>query len=362
GAVIVMFLIDGSVNPSDLILTGEVNGVIAFIENPAPGTYTLPVNQFLNPLNFSLDFDTNSVSNIVLAVGYEQGFEGTVRIGSVRTTSPIGDGVPIDPPPPDTQEPVTLDQISGTYFNAGRDGEGCQLTLEGDGETVVLTCYIYLGGEQAWIIGAGNYADNEITFSNMTLTGGADWGAAFDAGDVVRTPWGSVSMTWNNCNDASLTFAPSVPGFLPATLEVTKVTQSNCDGAGPGPAILLNQGTLFDPARDGEGFQLAVQGESGIYVLTWYTYLDGAQVWLIGTGIQDGSRIVFDDLVITRGGEFGPLFNPDDIERTPWGSLVLEYSDCNNATATITPLAGQSAFSGFEVAVRKLVQGTCPTN
>jgi hypothetical protein len=95
-------------------------------------------------------------------------------------------------------------------------------------------------------------------------------------------------------------------------------------------------------------------------VLTWYTYLNGEQVWLIGTGVQSGNTIAFDDLVITSGAEFGPDFDPADVVREPWGSLVLEYSDCNNARATATPLPGQTAFEAFEVDVRKLVTGVCP--
>ena len=158
----------------------------------------------------------------------------------------------------------------------------------------------------------------------------------------------------------TLDLAPTLPGFFPITIPVEKVTKLNCDGPGTPASVLLNQGTMFDPARDGEGFQITAQGDSAVYVITWYTYLNGQQVWLIGTGVQTGDTITFDDLVITSGAEFGPGFDPDDVVRDPWGSLVLEYSDCNNARATATPLPGQTAFEPFEVDVRKLVIGDCP--
>jgi hypothetical protein len=355
GAIIGLFLLNGTVDPNDIIPTGEYNGVVGFIENPTPGNYRLPIEDFINPVNPFFDFDLETVTNVLLVSAWTDGDDGTVRIGPVTTEGPIGGGPPIEP-----NEPVDKDKVSGTYFNPGRDGEGCQVTQEGDNQTFILTCYIYQGGAQAWIIGAGTFDAGEINFDPMTLTSGADFGDDFSADDVVRTPWGSAGMVWEDCNTATLFLAPTLPGFFPITIPVEKVTKFACDGPGAPDSVLLNQGTMFDPARDGEGFQIAAQGDSAVYVLTWYTYLNGAQVWLIGTGVQSGNTIAFDDLVITSGAEFGPGFDPDDVVREPWGSLVLEYSDCNNARATATPLPGQTAFEAFEVDVRKLVTGVCP--
>jgi hypothetical protein len=356
GALLGIFLINGTVDPGDVIPTGEFNGVVGFIEDLTPGRKRLAIDEFINPINPFFSFDLGTVTNVLLAIAWTDGNDGTVRIGPVTTEGPIGGGPPIEP-----NDPVDKDKVSGTYFNPGRDGEGCQVTQEGDNETFILTCYIYQGGEQAWIIGAGTFDAGEISFNPMTLTEGADFGDDFSAEDVVRTNWGSAGMTWEDCNTATLVLAPTLPGFFPLNvIPVEKVTKFACDGPGAPASVLLNQGTMFDPSRDGEGFQIAAQGDSAVYVLTWYTYLNGEQVWLIGTGVQSGNTIAFDDLVITSGAEFGPDFDPADVVREPWGSLVLEYSDCNNARATATPLPGQTAFEAFEVDVRKLVTGVCP--
>ncbi len=363
GAIVAMFLIDGSVDTSAVISGGVTNGVVAFIENPAPGDYSIPIADFVNPLDPFFDFNTGAVSHVVLVAGYSEGAQGVTRIGALSTTGPIGDGPDKEPPdnpddpPPDEQ---LIDFVSGTYFNPDRSGEGCQVTLEGDGVTIILTCYLFLDGAQAWIIGVGTLSNGQVIF-DMTLTSGADFGNDFDPDDVMRTPWGTAIMSWSGCNDASIELLPLLAAFEPITLDTTKVIPDDCQGDGADDDTLAFQGTLYDPQRDGEGFQIAAQGETGIYVLTWYTYLDGEQVWLIGTGTRAGSQMVFDDLVITSGADFGADFDPDDVVRTFWGSLMFLFTDCNSGIALITPdPLGQPEFAQFEMPVQKLVPGVCP--
>ncbi|KAA9131581.1 hypothetical protein F3N42_09710 [Marinihelvus fidelis] len=230
GAIVAVILINGSVSLSDVISGEETNGAVAFLENPGPGVYSLPIEQFFNFSNPTAPFDFTTVTVVAMSVAFEESFNGLVRIGPVTTSGPIGNGPdvgpPDDPPADDDLRPL----LSGTYYNA---------------------------------------------------------------------------------------------------------------------------------ARDGEGFQVTVLGETGIEVITWYTYLDGRQAWLIGTGIREGDRIAFDDLVITEGADFGPDFDPGDVVRIPWGSITLDYSDCNTAMATVSPKPELTSFDAFEVEVQKLVPGEC---
>lgn len=346
-------------NPDFFIVVtlNDTNLVSAFsvLEAPEPGRYSLPISGFFSAVP-TAPVDLTLIDSIVLVMGTDSATttSATVTIGPVSTTGSIGGG-PVVPVPED----VDKEDVSGTYFNAGRNGEGCQVTLEGDDQTIILTCYIFQGGEQAWIIGAGNFRDGEIDFDPMTITSGADFGDGFSASDVVRTRWGVAGMVWNDCNSATLTLLSELPGFPPINLELRKVTENDCAGSGPGQELLTNQGTMFNPSRDGEGLQIALQGSTDVYVVTWYTYLNGEQVWLIGTGVQTGNRIVFDELIITSGTGFGPNFNPANVVREPWGSLTLEFSDCNTAQATAVPLPGQPQFETFATQVQKLVPGAC---
>jgi len=357
GTVLTVFILDGTVSPGQVIPTGELNGVINFLQNPAPGSYTLPIADFLNPVDPFFNFDLTSVTNVVLGTAFIEGTEGTIRLGSISTTGPVGRGETIDPP----DEDLAAEDVNGTWFNPARDGEGCQLTLESDQTTIILSCYVFQDGEQAWFIGSGVYADGTVNFSPLVITTGGQFGDAFDTNDLVRSTWGAASLVLEDCNNATLALTPEAPGFEPFTLDLTKITQANCAGEGPSAAQLLPQGTLFDPARDGEGIQLSLQGDTNVYVMTWYTYVGGQQAWIVGSGTRTGDTLQFNDLIVTRGADFGSGFDPADVVRTPWGTVTLEFTDCNNALITADAFPGQPGFSDYEGQLQKIVGGICAT-
>jgi len=364
GAIVAVVLFDETADIAGAVFGDSGAAAIGFIESPTPGTYTLPIDQFISPADPLNGFDANAVTAIVLVSSFEEGFDGTVRLGAVTTAGPIGEGPQVDPPddPPgdDTPSDEDLRQLaSGSYFDPTRSGEGCQVTVEGDGVTVIITCYFYRDGEQAWFISNGVISDGKATF-DLIITEGADYGADFDPDDVVRTPWGTGTFSWIDCNQADLVLTPVLPGYEAITLDLQKIVPNDCSGAGPDPVAASYAGTLYDIARSGEGFHITQMGDTNTYALAWYTYLNGQQVWLFGSGERVGNVIEFSDTVITRGTGWGPNFNAADVVRDPWGTITLEYSDCANASFTATPLPGQMQFTAVEGQVSELVAGVCP--
>ena len=347
---------------TDIVITlvpsgsDDALGNLGFIEDVTPGSYSLPIDEFQS-INFLTEFDPTAVARVLFTVvSSQQG--GTTRVGALSTRGPIGGGSGGNPDDPGNR--IESGDIAGTYYDPLRDGEGCQVTLEGDESTVVLTCYMFLDGEQIWLISVGSLSDGEVLFSEITITSGADWGAQFQADDVLREVFGMGKMIWEDCNNATLTLEPALPRFEDITLDFTKITPIPCDVTPRALADKPYEGTMFDPQRDGEGFQLVAQGTSDVYALSFYTYLNGAQAWLIGVGTLDGDRMVFEDLIITRGTGFGSDFDPADVIRETWGDITLEFSDCNNAMMTVAPAGSQTAFTPFATEVQKVVPGTCP--
>jgi hypothetical protein len=334
----------------------DTNGEISlgFIENVTPGQLSLPFDQLFST-NFPNSADLASIDNIGLAILNQEGKEGDVTLGEFSTDGPIVGGPSV---PGDGDDEILAQELSGTYFNPARDGEGCQLTLERDGVTFILTCYFYHQEKQFWLIGVGELMDGQIIFSDMTITSGAGYGDDFDPADVVRTSWGSMIMTWSDCNNTELELLPVLPGYEMLTLELTRIVPTTCGGGGVQGDALPWMGTYFDPARDGEGFMLTVEGDGSIFVMTWYTYLDGEQVWLIGTGTRDGNRLVFDNMVITSGAKFGSEFDAADVIRETFGAITVDFTDCNNYTATVDSVLPE--FSDIVLDVTKIVAGSCP--
>ncbi len=98
----------------------------------------------------------------------------------------------------------------------------------------------------------------------------------------------------------------------------------------------------YDPSRSGEGWVLEVLNDDRA-VVYFYTYNEeGGQRWLTGAGEvksdDDGRFIEIPTLYVTRGGKFGPDFDPDDVIREPAGNAIFRFFDCRNGTATYEAL------------------------
>ena len=129
----------------------------------------------------------------------------------------------------------------------------------------------------------------------------------------------------------------ALAGALPAAAQV-----ATSGPYWPGPAV---SGSWYDPARSGEG--LIVQYlPDGRALVVWFTYppagAAGEQAWLItDLGNVEGRKLKFNTVYQPQGGVFGEAFNPTAITNTVWGTLELEFRDCNTATLRYT---GPAAF------------------
>lgn len=326
------------------------NVSLGFVEGVVAGQAAIPFDELI-PATFP-GADLSLVDIIAFGLINEEGQEGRVVIDEFSTDGVITGGpvIPVD-------DEIFAEEVPGTYYNPSRDGEGCQLTLERDQANLILTCYFYDQGEQFWMIGVGQLVNGQIAIGEMTVTSGAQYGDAFDKDDVVRANWGSATMTWGDCNNADLELNPLLPGYEDVTLELTRIVPTTCGGGGVQGDSAPWMGAYFDPNRDGEGFHFGVEAGE-VFVMTWYTYLNGKQVWMIGTGTRSNQQIAFGNVVITSGTGFGSQFNPSDVARETFGEIIVDFTDCNNFTATVNSQLPQ--FHDLVLNVTKIVPGACP--
>lgn len=113
-----------------------------------------------------------------------------------------------------------------------------------------------------------------------------------------------------------------------------------------GPAV---SGSWYDPARDGEGIVLQYL-PNGKALVTWFTYPPAGesadQAWLIADlGVIEGSKIRFPVVYRPQGGVFGDTFDTTRIQNVAWGTMELEFRDCNFLTMRYT---GPAAFGSGE--------------
>jgi hypothetical protein len=130
-------------------------------------------------------------------------------------------------------------------------------------------------------------------------------------------------------------------------------------------------GNWYNPGNGGHGFQLeltnTIDAASGlpIMVAIWFVYApddSGSQRWIYAQGPYDpAASVVTLAAVLTGGARFPPAFSAQDVESTPWGSLMFSFSDCDHgAVMWNSSLPG---YGGGTLSIARLTQigGTsCP--
>ena len=83
-------------------------------------------------------------------------------------------------------------------------------------------------GRQAWIVGNGTLADRTAYFDELVITRGTRFGAAFDAEEVERLDWGTMQITFEDCNSAVLDYVSVDPQYGSGVLHPVRL--SSIDG------------------------------------------------------------------------------------------------------------------------------------
>lgn len=267
--------------------------------------------------------------------------------------------------PQATAPPWVGPELSGSWYDPARSGEGLILEFLPDGSALAAWFTFPAAGEpgaQAWVIAAaGRVAGTRVHFDVVYTARGARFGAAFDPAAVQSLPWTTLDLDVSGCNTLTATYAAPAP-YGSGTLHLTRLTtldQVDCRGgrtltASGGRALAGlrgHSGAWFVPARSGEGW-FVEELAGGYAVVYWFSFdPTGNPAWLVGVGTRTGERIVVDDLTQPVGTRFGSGFDPAQVQRSAWGRIEFTFSDCNNASVVYSSTHATYG-SGAHAAVR----------
>lgn len=251
---------------------------------------------------------------------------------------------------------------SAAWFDIERAGEGFLVEIL-SGQRAVMYWFTYdAEGRQDWYTSVGEVRGNRLLFPEMTAVSGGEFGPGFDPSKVVRTVVGSASFTWSGCDAGVMDWVidgdggPRRHGRMNLD-RLTNVMALPCGesdptpGVPPHPASRLS-GSWYDPSHAGEGYILQVLEDLRVLVY-WFSYDAGGQRrWFYGVGtVENEDRLVFEEMLTTRGGVFGAGFDPETVELLPWGRLELELG-CEAGTARFDPT--ETGFPAGELALVRL--------
>jgi len=213
-------------------------------------------------------------------------------------------------------------RMSGSWYDPSHDGEGFVLeVLEGNKAAVYWFTYDEEGG-QRWFFGTGITVNDTLVVDALLVSSGAVFGEQFESDNVIYEEVGNLTITWTDCSTATATYTINGVDGQQALDRLTTVAGLGCETSATAPSSMT--GSWFDQTHNGEGLVIEIL-DAGRALVFWFSYdASGRQAWFFGLGEQDGSIISVSDMYITRGGRFGPDFDPHQVQHSPWGSLQVK--------------------------------------
>jgi plastocyanin len=131
------------------------------------------------------------------------GMHGTIRVNSVAFGVTPG--------------------ITGYWYNTGQSGQGFDVQVPSSGNIVAIWYVFDATGNNLWLVGQGTYSGGTATLSVYTTTGGF-FPPAFDPAKIKRTQWGTLTLTFTDCNTGTASWVPLVQGYVSGSMSITRLS------------------------------------------------------------------------------------------------------------------------------------------
>ena len=224
--------------------------------------------------------------------------------------------------------------LSGLWYNASESGWGVQFTQRG--KNLFAAWYTYdAQGNPKWYV-APNCAFANANATSGTCSGtlyqvaaGAFFGTAFNPNLVQATAVGTLSLAFNDTNNASMSY--SVGGqsrTVPVVRQVFPVTATTT------PAVDYTD-LWWNPSQSGWG--MAITQQFGNIFLAWYVYdANGKPFWYVAPACTMSGSGCSGTLYRTTGPPFGPPLDPTKVQAFAVGTAIVSFFDANNAVLSYT--------------------------
>ena len=263
-------------------------------------------------------------------------YEGKVRSHTFR----------VDTPPPSAPSlPPGNNAYNGLWYDPLLDGEGYNIVTSPAG-TVIYYYGSDAGGKRLWLVSelvTTPFADGRPKAITMfDSSGGAFASPVLPSRGL--SAWGTLEVTFTSCREGTIVL-DGMDGFkVAAVRKLAGVPGSNCVDEGAVPASPW-AGLWFDPAGDGEGFNLVVSPVGS--VIYYYGFAaNGDRLWGVTAPFDfdyaDGAEITVDLLRASRGSFSDPAANALE----PWGSMTILGRSCDRMDYRLATDEGSKTLAG----------------
>jgi hypothetical protein len=128
---------------------------------------------------------------------------------------------------------------SGTWYHPVQPGHGLFIEVLDDatsptGKEVVAAWFAYFGGTQIWLLGQGDVALLDESFTaelEVSIFEGNDFPPRYDPDLTVGSTWGKITLEFHGCDQALMTWESELPEYGDGELSLsrlTRISDSDC--------------------------------------------------------------------------------------------------------------------------------------
>ena len=247
-----------------------------------------------------------------------------------------------------------LAKVTGSWYDPATSGQGFVLHPIDDKRTVYSFYGFENDGSPLWLTGVGSTeleTGKPITV-NMMVSSGGNFGS-FTPDAINEKFWGTLEITFETCSKATASFDGLSGQQTMNMVLLTGVEGIDCfyTENPPKPKTAGITGSWYDPSTSGQGLLLHSMSDEQM-VVSFYGYNNNSErMWLIGlyTGQVAWDKPLELMMTTASGGRFGG-FTPENIAENLWGTLTINFADCQNAIATLNGTDGQQIMNMVKLA------------
>ena len=258
----------------------------------------------------------------------------------------VGDG----PDPAPEAEPAN-NAFTGLWYDPALDGEGFNI-VTAEGSTIVYFYGSDNRGNRVWLISDPIPGEIKAGIPIETLMFESTGGVFTSPVQSSRglSAWGTLNLLFSSCEDGQSSLNGADGAKLSRITKLAGVSGASCVD-GDVPADSGWAGLWYDPAKDGEGYNLIVAPAGRI--LYYYGFkANGLRLWLISDVIAEtldiGKTIEVTMFEATEGTFSTPV--PSGESLIVWGSAKIIVIDCNNVTIVIEGVDGSKTSNTVRLA------------
>ena len=251
---------------------------------------------------------------------YEAAFQGQVisRAFWVGTDVPLKAGLM-----------ASANAYNGLWYDPTLDGEGYNIVTTPSG-TSVLFYGSDQHGERLWLISdlvGEAFSDGQTYQIVMNESTGGSFAAPIASGRGLSN-WGMLELEFDDCNNATAHLVGRDGDKTSQLTKLAAVPGTNCS-TGDLSAADTYSGLWYDPALDGEGFNVAGTRFGTVFVYYGFD-ADGNRMWLLGgpqeVSFENGAQSTVELFRATTGSFDAPV--PSNQALQSWGTLKVVGNTC----------------------------------